>query len=79
MFDYFVKEKTKTSWINNAVLDGVLILGDDGEYYSPYAIDTIGTIPEVTGYHVNIRSHKPLEFNKLTLIAAPSTPYRTWL
>lgn len=79
MFDYFIKEKTKKAWINNAVLDGILIENDDGEYYSPYAIDIIGSIPEVTGYHVNIRSDKALEFKNLTLITAPNTPFRTWL
>jgi hypothetical protein len=79
MFDYFIKEKTEKTWINNAVLDGVLIQNDNGEYHSNYSIDIIGAIPDITGYHVNIRSQEPIEFKNLTTIPAPNTPMRVWL
>jgi len=79
MFDYYIKEKTKKAWVNNAVLDGVLTQGDDGEYYSNYDIDIIGAISGVTGYHVNIRSREPLELKYLTTVEKPKTPTRVWL
>lgn len=79
MFDYFIKEKTKKAWISNALLDGILIESNDGEYYSNYSIDIVGKIPDVSGFHVNIRSNEPLEFKYLTKIIAPNTPSRVWL
>lgn len=79
MFDYFIKEKTQEAWISNAVLDNILTKGGDGKYCSVYNIDEVGDIPGVTGYHVNIRSSRSIEFKNLTIIPAPTTPKRVWL
>ena len=80
MYDYFIKETTRDSWIKNAVKDGILFQsGMDSEYYSHHSIDEVGTIPGVAGFHVNIRSREPLVFKNLTTIPAPNTPSRVWL
>lgn len=42
-----------------------------------HALDVIGVIPGMTGFHVNLRSRTPMEF-PFNVLVTPEHPYRVW-
>lgn len=68
--DHYLKFPTETEY-TSIVFDN-----------SGLSIDSIGEIPDVAGYHVNIRGELTEDMQAqlaLFLIDPPITPYRIWM
>jgi hypothetical protein len=73
MIDYYLKAESEeeiTAALEQAGVNG--------------ALDVVGEIPEVQGFHANLRVTEPLSEEQIEvlsslIIEAPATPYRIWM
>ena len=71
MIDYYLKTATEAEMTE--LLDGL----------ENVAIDIIGEIPDVSGFHANVRAYKELTEEQIRVLSTsalsePATPYRVW-
>ena len=83
MTDLYLKTTTEAE-MEEALLGVGILVDVDGDFWPAVgvSVDVIGPIPDITGWHVNVRSYDLTEdqIDDLTLItiAPPETPYRVW-
>jgi hypothetical protein len=83
MTDLYLKTTTEAE-MEEALLGVGILVDVDGDFWPAVgvSIDVIGPIPDVTGWHVNVRSYDLTEDQiddlALITIAPPETPYRVW-
>jgi hypothetical protein len=73
MIDYYLKATSEDEI--TATLEKAAVVG---------SLDVVGEIPDVNGFHVNLRVTEPLSEEQIKvlsvlLIEAPTTPYRVWM
>ncbi len=81
MIDYYLKVRSETELNNILVQAELASVTDEGLALADgVVLDIIGEIPDVTGFHANVRVTKELEeWQDLSAYSVEvNSPYRTW-
>ncbi len=81
IFDYFLRASSKEEMFSLLEKEGLVSSCWENNLAEEYAIDAIGQIPGVEGYHLNLRSlYGEKEFHHITplILDPPATPHTVW-
>ena len=73
---YFLRFPDESAWTAAATEAGFLIDDTLTAYTHGHAIDIVGTIPELDGWHVNFAGELPDEWEEYAV--SPENPVRVW-
>jgi hypothetical protein len=72
----FLRFPDKSAWTAAATEAGFLIDENLTAYTHGHAIDVVGTIPELDGFHVNFAGELPKAWAEF--VVTPAAPYRVF-
>jgi hypothetical protein len=80
MIDIYLKATTRAALVKKLIAAGLMV---DDAPADGVALDEIGEIDGITGYHANVRLAADLTDEQITalgttIVATPQTPYRVW-
>jgi hypothetical protein len=73
---FFLRFTNEPTWTEAATAAGFLIDDTLTAYTHGHAIDVVGTIPDVDGWHVNFAGELPDGWNEF--VVSPADPYRVF-
>ena len=73
---YFLRFPNESTWLTAATDAGFIVDDALAAYTHDRAIDVVGTIPELDGWHVNFAGELPDGWDEYAV--SPENPVRVW-